>query len=46
MSSLTLKKSKAKNKKYALVVEQKDGRTKTVNFGYSPMEDFTQHHDK
>jgi hypothetical protein len=42
---LILKRSNAKDKKYALVVKSKDGRQKTVNFGCSGMQDYTQHKD-
>ena len=38
-------KSTAKNKK-GMVYVMKDNRKKLIHFGYKPMSDYTQHHDK
>lgn len=43
MSEYTLTRSKRRDKKYAFIID--DGSTKTVNFGQTGYEDYTNHHD-
>lgn len=42
---VVLKKSSAKGKKFAAVFTDKQGHSKTVNFGAQGYQDYTQHHD-
>ena len=45
MTKLQIFKSDNPKKKYKAVFNQ-DGKTKTIHFGSSPHQDYTQHHDK
>lgn len=38
--------SKAKNKKFSVIVKSDSGKKKLINFGDSRYQDFTQHGDK
>ena len=45
MKLVSVEKSKNKNKKYVATFDLGE-KTKRVHFGYSPMQDYTIHHDK
>jgi hypothetical protein len=46
MKLISLVHSDRKGKKYKAVFSTDTGRTKTIHFGASGYEDYTQHHDK
>lgn len=46
MRLVSLKKSNRKHKKYVAIFEYNDGRHKTIHFGDSRYQDYTQHKDK
>ena len=46
MIKLQILKSDNPNKKYKAIFTKPDGKTKTVHFGASGYQDYTQHHNK
>jgi len=47
MSEIIIKKSNAKDKKFAAIILDKDGeKKKTINFGDDRYQDYTSHHDE
>jgi hypothetical protein len=46
MIKLQILKSEKSEKKYKAIFTKPDGKTKTVHFGSSMHQDYTQHHDK
>ena len=46
MTKLQIFKSEKELKKYKAIFTKNNGKTKTVNFGSSMHQDYTQHHDK
>ena len=46
MIKLVITKSENPKKKYKAVFTKPDGKTKTIHFGSSPHQDYTQHHNK
>ena len=46
MTKLQILKSDREGKKFKAVFTKDDGKTKTVHFGASGYQDYTQHHDK
>jgi len=46
MKLVSVDKSSNKNKKYVATFDLGENKTKRVHFGYSPMQDYTTHHDK
>ena len=46
MTKLTITTSDKSEKKFKAVFTQPDGKTKTIHYGSSPHQDYTQHHDK
>ena len=46
MIKLQILKSDNPKKKYKAIFTKPDGKTKTINFGSSTHQDYTQHHDK
>ena len=46
MTKLEISKSHNPKKKYKAIFTKDNGKTKTIDFGSSPHQDYTQHHDK
>ena len=46
MTKLTITTSDKSEKKFKAVFTQPDGKTKTIHYGSSQHQDYTQHHDK
>ena len=46
MTKLQILKSDNPKKKYKAIFTKDDGKTKTVHFGASGYQDYTEHHDK
>ena len=46
MIKLQILKSDILKKKYKAIFTKDNGKTKTIHFGSSPHQDYTQHHDK
>ena len=46
MIKLVITTSDKSEKKFKAVFTKPDGKTKTIHFGSSPHQDYTQHHDK
>lgn len=46
MTKLQILKSDKEGKKWKAIFTKDDGKTKTVHFGASGYQDYTQHHDK